>query len=193
MSRDTITRSQSGLTLVEVLVTVVILLIGLLGMATLMANAQKAEAESYQRAQALLLLQDMVGRINANRAVAVCYAITNIPASGAPYMGTGSTVVPACGSGSPTAYTLANADLNAWNDLLTGTTEILAGNNVGTLLGARGCVTADGPNLYTVSVAWQGLVPTAAPDVSLTCGTGLYGDERLRRVVSVPVRIANLN
>ena len=72
---------QGGLTLVEVLVSVVILLVGLLGLAALMTNSQKAEAESYQRAQALLLLQDMVGRINANRAVAACYAITTNPAA----------------------------------------------------------------------------------------------------------------
>ena len=179
MSRDTITRSQAGLTLVEVLVTVVILLIGLLGMATLMANAQKAEAEAYQRAQALLLLQDMVGRINANRAVAVCYAITASRRAGPR---TWARVQPSfrpAASGSPTAYTLANADLNAWNDLLIGTTEILAGNNVGTLLGARGCVTLDGPNAAIPSASrGRASCRLAGARCRLTCGTGLYGDER---------------
>ncbi len=81
---------QTGLTLVEVLVSVVILLVGLLGLAALMTNSQKAESESYQRAQALLLLQDMVGRINANRAVAACYAITDATA-GTPFLGVGRT------------------------------------------------------------------------------------------------------
>ena len=60
----------------------IILLVGLLGLAALMTNSQKAEAESYQRAQALLLLQDMVGRINANRAVAGCYAVTTDASTG---------------------------------------------------------------------------------------------------------------
>ena len=184
---------QRGLTLIEVLVTVVVLLVGLLGMAVLLANSQKAESEAYQRAQALVLLQDMAARINANRAVAPCYSITDA-ALGAPFMGTGSAVVPACGLGTPTAYTQANADLTAWNDLLLGATESLDGADVGTLTGARGCVSADLANrVYTVSVAWQGRVATSAPPAALTCGTGQYGDERLRRVVSLVVRLANLN
>ena len=178
--------------MIEVLVTVVVLLIGLLGMAVLMARGQKAEAESYQRAQALLVLQDMAARLNANRSVAQCYITSAYPT---PYMGTGSTAVPACGIGTPAAYTLANQDLIEWNDLLIGATETLDGNNVGTLKDARGCITVDPTNsrLYTVSVAWQGLTTTVAPDAALTCGQNLYGDERLRRVVSVPVRIADLN
>ena len=42
-------------------------------------RAQQAEVESYQRAQALVLLQDMVDRINANRKTAGCYAFTPLP------------------------------------------------------------------------------------------------------------------
>ena len=160
-----------------------------------MVSSQKAEAEAYQRAQALLLMQDMVTRISANRLVAGCYVVTTDQVNGLPYMGTGSTVVPACGQGTITAYSLANQDLADWNALLLGATETLGGNNVGTLTGARGCVTVDPANnrRYTVSVAWQGLNETAAPDAALTCGTGLYGDEKLRRVVSAVVQIANLS
>jgi type IV pilus assembly protein PilV len=186
---------QGGLTLVEVLVSVVILLVGLLGLAALMTNSQKAEAESYQRAQALLLLQDMVGRINANRAVAACYAITTNPAAGTPYLGVGTSVTsPACGVGSVTANTRAVRDLTEWSSLLAGSSET-AGGNVGAMVGARGCVTEDdvANRIYTVSVAWQGLTETVAPDASLNCATGLYGNERLRRVVSIPLRIADLD
>jgi type IV pilus assembly protein PilV len=188
-------RRQGGLTLVEVLVTVIVLLIGLLGMATLLASSERAEAEAYQRAQALLLLQDMVARINSNRSVAVCYAITTDQTSGSPYMGAGSSAPPACGAGTVVANSLANQDLTDWNALLVGATETLGGNNVGTLTGARGCVTVDPTNsrLYTVSVAWQGLNQTAAPDATLTCGKDQYGDEKQRRVVSVLVQIANLS
>lgn len=186
----------AGLTLIEVLVSIVILLVGLLGLAALMTNSQKAEAESYQRAQALLLLQDMVNRINANRAVASCYAITTDAAAGAPYLGVGTSITePLCGMGSAEASSRAIEDLLEWSALLAGAAETLDGGNVGAMVGARGCVTADNAanRVYTVSIAWQGLTPTRAPDASLACGTGLYGDERLRRVVSVPIRIANLN
>ena len=188
-------RQQAGLTLVEVLVSVVILLVGLLGLAALMTSSQKAESESYQRAQALLLLQDMVGRINANRAVAACYAITIDASTGTPYLGVGADVSGlVCGVGSATANTRAIQDLVDWSDLLAGASET-AGGNVGAMVGARGCVTEDDAanRIYTVSVAWQGLTATKAPDATLNCAKDLYGDEKLRRVVSIPVRIATLN
>jgi type IV pilus assembly protein PilV len=186
---------QAGLTLIEVLVSVVILLVGLLGLAALMTSSEKAEAESYQRAHALLLLQDMVGRINANRAVSACYAITTDPAAGTPYLGTGSTLAPACGVGSASANTRAIQDLVEWGNLLAGAGEASGGTNVGAMIGARGCITEDDAanRIYTVSIAWQGLNATAAPNNALNCGKDLYGPENLRRVVSVPIRIANLN
>lgn len=186
---------QGGLTLVEVLVSVIILLVGLLGLAALMSSSQKAEAESYQRAQALLLLQDMVGRINANRAVAACYAITD-PTLGTPYLGVGAdTSGLVCGVGSATANTRAIQDLAAWSNLLAGAGEISGGANLGAMVGARGCVTQDDAvnRVYTVSVAWQGLTATKAPDATLKCAQGLYGDEALRRVVSISLRIADLD
>ena len=70
----------------------------------------------------------------------------------------------------------------------------LAGERVFGAGCARGCVTADGGDVYTVSVAWQGMSPTAAPPAALTCGTGQYGSsDALRRVVSVTLRVATLN
>ncbi|TMH30961.1 MAG: type IV pilus modification protein PilV, partial [Betaproteobacteria bacterium] len=59
-----------GFTLIEVLISMLIMAIGLLGLAGMQAVAQRAEVESYQRAQALVLVQDMVDRVNANRKVA---------------------------------------------------------------------------------------------------------------------------
>ena len=193
--RAKIDRRQAGLTLIEVLVSVVILLVGLLGLAALMTSSQKAEAESYQRAQALLLLQDMVERINANRGVAACYAITTDASTGTPYLGVGADLTSlVCGVGSTTANTRAVQDITQWSSLLEGTNET-AGGNVGAMVGTRGCVTLDDPatRTYTVSVAWQGMTATKAPDAALNCGKDLYGDEKLRRVVSIPLRLANLN
>ncbi len=53
--------------MIEVLVTLVVLALGLLGVVGLQARGQQAELESYQRGQALVLLQDMVDRMNTNR------------------------------------------------------------------------------------------------------------------------------
>lgn len=187
-------RRQAGLTLIEVLVSLVILLVGLLGLAALMTSSQKAESESYQRAQALLLLQDMVERINANRGVVECYRYTTDASAGTPYLGVGADLTAlSCSAGSLTANSRAVEDLTEWSSLLEGASES-AGGNVGAMVGARGCVTLDNAaaRTYTVSVAWQGMTPTKAPDAALNCGKNLYGDEKLRRVISIPLRLANL-
>ena len=175
---------QSGTSMIEVLVTLVILLIGLLGLAGLQLQAQRSEAESYQRVQALVLLEDMVGRINANRLNATSYVVANIgdPADGQPAAGSCAAIA-----------TMPGRDLCEWSNALKGASEQQAGAAVGVMLGGRGCVTYNAASsVAMVSVAWQGLGDTAAPPASLTCGTGLYGSETKRRVVSLPVRFATL-
>ena len=61
------------------------------------------------------------------------------------------------------------------------------------MLGAIGCVERIDAtnNVYRITVVWQGLMPTAAPGV--TCGQNKFGDDSLRRAVSVQVRIASLS
>ena len=79
-----------------------------------------------------------------------------------------------------------------WDALLKGAAEIDGDDeNAGAMLGARGCVSYDPvTDLYTVVVAWQGMVPTMAPAVD--CANGLYGPDTQRRAVSTTVRIADL-
>ena len=52
-----------GFSMIEVLVALLIIVLELLGLAGLQVRMQQAEFESYQRAQAVILLQDMVERI----------------------------------------------------------------------------------------------------------------------------------
>jgi type IV pilus assembly protein PilV len=187
---------ESGFSMIEVLVSIVIVAVGLLGMAGLSARTTTAEYEAYQRAQALILLSDMVDRINANRKAAGCYAITD-PSSGSPALGTGSTLTPACNAyGTAADQARAVADLTTWNAKLLGAAETQLGSSVGAMTGARGCVSLDPvTNSYQVSVAWQGMAATVAPssiDSTWLCGTGLYGSESQRRIVSITLSIANL-
>ena len=172
------------MSMIEVLVTLVILLVGLLGLAGLQLQAQRSEMESYQRVQALVLLQDMAGRINANRLNAASYVATNIgdPADGQP-------AASACASQS----TLPARDLCDWSNALKGAGEQQGGNRIGAMTGGRGCVSyTAAASAVMISVVWQGLGDTVAPPSSLTCGTGLYGSETKRRVVSMPVKIGCL-
>ena len=190
-------KSQHGFTLLEVLVSLVILVFGLLGLIGMQAYTQVATFESYQRGQALILAQDMADRIATNRGAAGCYAITTNTATGSPYAGTGAAT-PTCTVPVGTAATraIATTDLAAWDGALKGAAEVQGGNQVGSVLGARGCISYDATtNSYRIAVAWQGMAPTVAPtagDASATCGLNLYGSEPQRREVSVTVRIALL-
>ena len=190
--------SESGFTLIEVLISLLIVTLGLLGLAGMQAVAQRAEMDSYQRAQALVLAQDMVDRLNANRKVAGCYAFT--PTNGSVWAGTSATA-PTCTGAFGTAQqrAQADADMLAWHNLLTGAAEALGANQVGAMVGARGCVILDttvAPNVYRVQVAWQGMTPTVNPtsiDAKLTCATGQYGTDLQRRVISQSFPMACLN
>jgi len=198
-TRASIDRPQTGFTMLEVLVSLVILVFGLLGMIGLQARAQIATFESYQRGQALILVQDMADRIAANRSAAGCYAVTTDTANGTPYLGTGYGGTPTCNVAVGTTATRAraDADLQAWNSALLGASETLGGAAVGAVLGARGCVTyIAATNAYRVAVAWQGMANTVAPtagDALATCARNLYGPDGQRREVSVTIRIANLS
>ena len=66
-----VSRRQAGVAMMESLFAMAVLMVGLLGIVGLQAKTQTSYFEAYQRAQALLLLDDMVNRINANRSAAV--------------------------------------------------------------------------------------------------------------------------
>lgn len=192
---------QAGFTMLEVLVSIFIMTLGLLGLAGLQIRAQQAELESYQRAQALILANDMADRINANRRAAQCYNFTSNTSTGSPFAGGGtSNTAPVCGPyGTTVTRARADADLDEWHDTLNGATEQLGSNQVGAMVGARGCVSLDTsvtPNVYRVSVSWTGQTPTKDPetvDSALTCGKSAYTDQTRRRVVSITFPMACLN
>jgi len=193
---------QSGFSLLEVLITIMITLIAILGIALLQAKAQQAELESYQRAQALVLLSDIVDRINIHRSTTSCFVITSNTGSGIPYVGTDGTDhigVPACAASTTNYNDQADDAMDAIDDLLKGSAETLGGNPVGAMIGARACISYDasteldsvsGTGLYTVVVSWQALADLVAPVNN--CGNGLYGTETKRRAVSTSFRMANL-
>lgn len=182
--------AQQGGSLIEVLVTLVVLLVGLLGLAGLMVQSQRSQMESYQRVQALLMLEDMVNRIHTNRKAAVCYAYS--ATTGTPYLGAGSSLTPSCASGTAEQQARAVADLNEWHALLRGGAEVVEGTQVGGALSARGCVALLSPGVYQVSVVWQGLARTSAP-AGVSCALNTYGEDTLRRAVSATVQIASLS
>lgn len=191
---------HSGFSMIEVLVSLVIVVLGVLGLISLQAHATLAGFESYQRAQALVLMNDMVDRINQNRGSAQCYQITD-PTTGQKFLGTtaasGHLDVYTCAAGFLDSSTKARAeaDLQAWDLLLQGAGEKVgssAGTSTGAMIGARGCISYDTANgTYTVTVTWQGDANTFAPTDK--CAQNLYGSETQRRAVSTTFRIAKLS
>lgn len=179
------------MTMVEVLVTVVILTMGLLPLLQLQTRVQLAGLESYQRAQALVLLDDMASRLASNRRDAASYATTT---------GEGAT----CAT-SPT--TPKDIDISEWCNALQGAGETTGTSKLGAMVGGRGCIEGIGNDEYLVTVAWQGLTPIAAPPDSVACGKGLYNgligsngttrspcdNDLCRRTVTTLVRFATLN
>jgi type IV pilus assembly protein PilV len=114
-------RTQLGMTLVEVLVTLVLISIGLLGVAALQLTTLKNNQESYVRSQATMLAAGMLDRMRSNQVgfIAGNYDMAN-DASGFDQAGA--------------AGTLAADDIAAWqaaiNRLLPGADTDAAGRIV---------------------------------------------------------------
>lgn len=184
--RPAIRGRARGTTLIEVLVTLVLVAFGLLGIGALQAKMQVGTLESYQRAQGVVLLEDMSARINASAATAASHVLA------AP-VGTDDTQPDDCGAlaaGAP-------RNICEWSKSLKGAAELKGASKVGAMIGARGCVdlvqaedATTGvcrPGVYLVSVAWQGMHATSPS--ALACASGLYGDDSNRRVISVRVTV----
>lgn len=88
---------ESGFTLLEILIAVVILTVGLLGLAGLQARSLQANQSALTRSQAVVLSYDIIDRLRANRASARD-GVYNQPLA----------------SGHPTAGTMESDDIIAW-------------------------------------------------------------------------------
>ena len=195
----TIVRRFAGFALIESMVTVVVVAFGLLGVAGLVSRSFVTEVEAVQRAQAAMLLQDMVTRIEGNRANAAAYVtgdsgVTGYVSSTTPSGTTAYSVEP-CTPAAP----MADRDRCAWGQLLSGGNERIDNANTGVLVGAMGCIyELDAFNrVYAVSIAWQGAGAGAAPIVDNNfapagCGRDQFGNENQRRLMTTLLRIGTL-
>ena len=186
----------------EVLITMLIILIGLLGIVALQAKAQVAEIEAYQRTQALIIMSDIVNRLNANREAIACFVVTTNTTTGASYLGEGVAAPTGCTASTANYNAQADAAIAAIDALLDGSAEVGSTGNAGAMAGARACISYDatteiggaGTGYYKVIVTWQGMGDLTPPGATLNCAVGLYGPapEVRRRAVSTFIRLANL-
>jgi len=119
---------QRGFTLVELLVAVVIISVGLLGLAGLQAIGLKNNMSALHRTQASILAMDMIDRMRANRTAALAN-LYDIGLTGSP----------------SSSNAMAKKDQTAWRDNLS--TTLPSGT------GAIDCATAN--PICTITIQWD--------------------------------------
>ncbi len=107
------TQHQSGFTLIEVLITLVVFAVGLLGLAALQIRAMQFVHDAYIHSQAQVLAYDALDRIRANRIEAMTttsyeLALDDDPAA----PGTN------CATTNCTATEMAQFDVYEWREIL---------------------------------------------------------------------------
>jgi type IV pilus assembly protein PilV len=186
-----------GATMMEVLVSVFVLSIGVLGVAGLQVTAKRSNFEATQRTTAAALAQDIVERMRSNPAQLAIY--TNAGA-GRTIVGTTMPVVDCTTDCGPA--TLAQYDLYELEQAANGVTEQAAGGNVGGLTLPTTCIIGPdgGPGIYRVAIAWRGMTKLSNPVTDL-CGSGsgrydtVGGTEVdvYRRILVMPVFISEIS
>jgi type IV pilus assembly protein PilV len=166
-------RNQHGMTFIEVLVALFIIVTGILGAVAMQASAKKASFDAMQRSLASSLTQDIIERMRNNDFTAL--------ASYAGTYGDGTSPAQVCDQNNfCNAAQLAVSDLNEWDQSLFGSN---VSNNAGGLNKATGCIAVAG-NQVDVTISWEGREKTSVGG-AVDCGTS----NSKRRQVSVRVFI----
>lgn len=136
---------QKGISLIEILVTIAVMAIGLLGIAGLIVTSAQNNQGAYYRTQATMLAHDVIERMRANK-VAALQGQYNISVGG-----------------SAAGGSLAASDVNAWKSALN--MELPNGD---------GSVTVDINGNVSVVVTWNDSRNAAnARDVSFSTSSRL--------------------
>lgn len=129
-------RKQSGLSMIEVLVTLVVVSAGLLSLAFLQAQAVRFVSDANSRTHASMLASDITDRMRVNAEIADQYAVSDL---GDPCNPLGVSVTD---------------ELNCWYRSLATA-----------LPNGTGSVTDEGGGRYTIRVSWSEL-PSGVTDSS---------------------------
>ncbi|WP_286235262.1 type IV pilus modification protein PilV [Thalassotalea sediminis] len=168
---------QRGMTFIEVLVALFLLIVGLLGAVAMQATVKKSSFDAMQRSLASSLAKDMIERMRSNDPDTLAtYAKTDygvaldaIPANRCNVQGA------AC-----TAAQMATNDMYEWELALMGADVTSGGDRRGGLIDARGCVSHNA-NAVQVVVTWKGR--TSTTDAKKVDNCGAASDKRRQVVV----------
>jgi type IV pilus assembly protein PilV len=142
-----------GFTLIEVLVAVLVIAIGMLGIAALIVQGVKYNHDAFLRSQVSTLVNAMADRIRLNSANAIQY-VTNY------------TAQPVLGGGATNQVCNYNGGTSAANDLACWKNEV----DNAMPPGSTAVIQAIG-NLYTITLSWQSRenAPPHSVDYTFQC------------------------
>ena len=156
---------QIGMTFIEVLIALVIMVTGILGAVAMQATAKKGSFDAMQRSLASSLAQDIIERMRSDDAnILNDYKSTDY--------GEGVTCAAGC-----SAFTQTNID--EFELALTGGDVLSGDDSMGGLVDARACVDVSN-NAVTVVVTWQGSAVTVDGNTE-SCGAS--GNQRRQVLV----------
>lgn len=187
-------RLQIGFSLLEILISVLVFSIGVLGIAALQLKAKQSGYEAVQRTLATSLATELLERMRLNSSGTSL--INYVTANGTQTFNSSTppAAAPNCSAGC-TSTQIAALDLRNFWDALNGASETRNGNQTGGLVNPTTCISgpADGsPGTYTVTIAWRGQADLAWSNQGVnasTCGQGSYdgpsGTNGYRRILSI--------
>lgn len=146
-------KNDNGFTLLEVLIAIVVLSVGLLGIAGLQAAGQQSNHSAYLRSQATALAYDMIDRMRSNKAGVSTGDYNSIDTTANTYTDPGCEST-ACSSSQMSQYDMYDWQQELSTQLPTGNGKV-AGGGAGTI--------------FTVTVMWD---DDRNGSATLTCGSG---------------------
>jgi type IV pilus assembly protein PilV len=132
-------KSQLGLGMIESLIALLVISIGLLGIAALQITSMQQTASAHWHSQAVWYSYEMTDRISANTGNPINLANFNL------YDGidTDNGYSMDCVTNACNAGQMVTADAEDWSDMISS------------LPGGRGVIASTGPNTLQISVMWE--------------------------------------
>lgn len=164
--------SVRGVAIMEVLVTIIVFTLGMLGVFAMQIASKKTNHEAAQRSEAVLLANDILQRIQNSgmsyEEIKENY-FDDVPAF---YKQENRVIVRAndllqvapenCASNDCNPQQLAAYDLIQWHRTVKGSDVTVSGSSADTVAGltnAIGCLYVDGSKLIQVAIAWRAMSP----------------------------------
>lgn len=181
-------RRQKGVGLLEVMITVIVISVGLIGIAGLQVATKRAGFQATQRTLALTLANDMMQRLTLNPGSLAAYATGSTPLGGGSISSAPTKCLGTAAAANCTAAQLAAWDRWEWEQRIDGVSTLNKNDsnaNAGGLVSPRGCITVNG-RLVRVVINWRGLVETTdAGTANTSCGTWATADQPYRQLVVI--------